>query len=483
MNLRKWINKYARTLKYGSNAVILIAIVVALAVFLNMLVGLMDIKWDLTPNKIFSVSSTTEELLAGLEEDVEIISLNDEAVLASNADYKKVVEILENYRSPRIKISYVDPDKDLSVISNLDPDGMYKITKTNFVVKSGNRIKVIASSELIASDYNYYTGESTVTGINAEQVFTGAIKYVTADEIPKIYFLTGHDEISVDSQFTSIKNYITRNNFDVAALNLITEGKIPEDCSILVVLSPQRDLASAEREILKDYIRNGGANILFMFDPISTEARFTNFDNILLDYNISLGYDQIMEGDSGSYLPGNQQFLYLPFQTNSIMPAGTSSSARILMPMTRSINILRNTKEYLTTSAIIKTSDKAIAKSAIDGTEQTGPFNTAVLAEYTGGYSPSKLLVIGNSVFTSDSLLNPSSAYYNYNGGMFVVYSLNYMKNIADSSVVVPTKSYESRSIDISQSTAQTLGISVVVIFPLLILGAGLFVWLRRRHL
>lgn len=481
MNIKSFYRKYSRSLKYGSNAVILTAIVVALAVFLNMLVGLINVKWDLTPNKVFSVSNTTRDIIKELDRNVEIISLNDDATLQNNADFKKVVEILEHYKSDKIKITYTDPDKDLSVISNLDPDGLHKIKKTDFVVKCGNKMKVINIQNLLVQESNYYTGEVTVKGLNAEQIFSGAIKYVTADVTPIIYFLTGHEEKTVDDGFSFVKNYIIQNNYDIKTLNLMTEGKIPDDCEVLVVIQPQRDLAPVEREILKDYMKYG-AKIIFMFDPVSKEEKFTNFDSILLDYNISLGYDQITENDSNYYLPGNQQILYLPFQTNSILPIQYSADGKVTMPMSRSINILKNVKEYLTTSAIIKTSDKAKSKT-VDGEELSGPFNTAVLAEYTGGYTPTKLLVIGNSVFASDSFMNPNTTYYNPYGGIFFVYSLNYMQDKKDDQVVIPSKKYETRAIDISQSTANALGISVVVVYPLIILGLGVAVWLKRRHL
>ena len=73
---KKFFNK--RSLKYGSNSAILIVAVIAIAVLVNLLVGMLDLKLDLTPNKLFSLSDVTKAELKKLEQDVEIIGLFDE---------------------------------------------------------------------------------------------------------------------------------------------------------------------------------------------------------------------------------------------------------------------------------------------------------------------------------------------------------------------------------------------------------------------
>ena len=57
----------SRTLKYGTNSIILIAVVVAIAVIINLLVGMFSIRIDLTPNKLFSISDETVQILNELK--------------------------------------------------------------------------------------------------------------------------------------------------------------------------------------------------------------------------------------------------------------------------------------------------------------------------------------------------------------------------------------------------------------------------------
>ena len=52
--IKNLLNK--KSLKYGTNAAIITAAVIVMAIVLNLLVGLLDLKLDLTPNKLFSLS-------------------------------------------------------------------------------------------------------------------------------------------------------------------------------------------------------------------------------------------------------------------------------------------------------------------------------------------------------------------------------------------------------------------------------------------
>ena len=59
---------------------------------------------------------------------------------------------------------------------------------------------------------------------------------------------------------------------------------------------------------------------------------------------------------------------------------------------------------------------------------------------------------------------------------------MNWMIDKKDE-IIVPAKNYETNMITITQQQATVIGGALVIIFPLLILGTGLAVFLRRRHL
>lgn len=480
-NIKKILK--SKKLKYGSNSMILIAAVIAIAVVLNMLVDLLGVKWDLTPNKLYSISDTTKELLSSLDKDVRIIGLFDDASISSGDKYKDVVQLLENYaKYPRITVEYIDPDKNPGIIKELDPDNLKDLSYSDFVVMHNGKMKKLGYYDLFNTQFNQMTFSYDLTGTNAEQGFTGAIKYVTADVTPTVYFLEGHEENKVDTDYTTLREYLERNNYDVKSLNLYSEEKVPDDAEILVVASPKKDITTSERSKIIDYFKNGGEAI-FMFDPLETNPDFTEFQKLLAEYNISLNYDRVKENDSTRHIPNDSYSLVPNLQSNEINSSLNPNSFVMIMPQSRSINILKNEKDFIKINSLLKTSDSAVGEQ-IDknkGEDIEGPLDLAVAVEYVGGLDPAKILVMGNGSFMSDSAI---SRYQNYsiNGMYFFLNSLMWMQDKTDDFFIAP-KSYEMPRLQITALQATITGIAVVVVLPLLILITGFVVFLRRRHL
>lgn len=473
----------SRNLKYGTNAVVLIAAVVAIAVVVNLLVGMTDIKWDLTPNKLYSIGDATKDILKNLSKDVTIYGLFDDGKIGGGDEYKEVTELLSQYEKyPHIKVQYVDPDKNPGIIKELDPDNVRDLAKNDFVVKCGDKVKKLEYYDLFRTEFDQQTFRQYKTGSTAEQGFTGAIKYVTAEKTPTIYFTEGHEENRVDSDYTKVKEILERNNYDVKTINLLASEKVPDDAEILVVASPKKDLTVDERDKIREYFKNGGRAI-FLFDSLESNPSFAEFENLLADYNVSLNYDRVKENDSQRHVP-NRDFDIVPnLQSNSINSNLDPENFVMIMPKSRSINILKNQKEYVTVTSLMKTSSKAegeqIDKSK--GANNIGPLDLAVAVEYKGGAKPVKILVMGNGSFMSDDAIEQYQQ-YSINGLYFFLNSLSWMQDKTDDVLIAP-KTYDTPKLSINALQANIMGLVVVILLPLMILASGAFVYLRRRHL
>lgn len=480
-NVRKAFNKVikSRTFKYGTNSIVLIAVVIAIAVVLNVLVGMAGVKWDLTPNKLYSIGDTTKKILEELDKDVIIYGLFDETKLSTSAD-KEFVDLLEQYaKYPHVEARYVDPDKNPGILKEIDPhDTLKDVQKSVFIVKSGNKLRSLSYYDLFSTYFDQSTFKTHVTGSKAESGFTGAIKYVTADYTPTIYFTTGHDEKDVDKSFSYLKEQLVNNNFDVKSINLLIEGTIPEDAEILVVASPQKDLTINERDIIKEYLRNGGKAI-FMFDYLELNPQFAQLENILMDFNVGINYDKVKENDESRYLPQNPYAILADVKSSKVI----SRDYGVILPNSRSINILKNIKDYVEPISVAVTSSEAIGEQVdkSKGGDITGPLNIAVAVEHTGWYEISKIAVIGNSTFIEDSASNALGPFFT-NSLVFFLDIVNWMYEVKDDVIIAP-KTYTMQYLDITASQARYTGLAVVVGLPLIILGMGVFVYLRRRHL
>ena len=194
---------------------------------------------------------------------------------------------------------------------------------------------------------------------------------------------------------------------------------------------------------------------------------------------MSLNYDKIKENDSNRHLPQDPYTTLMDVKRSDLSNGGYN----ILFPDSRSINILKNQKEYIKEMPLAVTSAQALGEmvNKSRGEDIQGPLNAAVAVEHTGWGALSKISVIGTSAYLDDSAADLFGPYYN-NGLIFFLESVNWMADIKEE-VKVDTKYYTAQYLEITQQQANYMGILVVGILPLLILAAGLVVYLRRRHL
>ncbi len=483
-NFIRSINK--RSLKYGSLSIVLIAAAVAVAIIVNLLVtaiqdrGIINMKFDLTSSGLYSIGDTTKEILQQLDKDVEIYGLFDIGEINSNVSLKQIKEVLSQYEKyGHVQVKYLDPDKEPGLINEIDPTGLKDIEKGDFVVKCGSKVRKLLANEIYQTEYDYQTGQATGASFIGEQGFTGAIKYVASDKTPVVYFTQGHEEGQVESNYTLLKTQLESNNYEVKSINLMTEENVPDDAEILIVASPKVDISVQEKDKLKDYLKNGGKAV-FLFDSLESNPKFTQFEDLLAEYNVGLNYDKVKETDQQRYYPGDPSAVVLDVPSSNVI----QREYQLLLAGSRSIKILKNQKDYITVTSLMKTSDKAVGEQ-IDksvGPDNQGPLDLGVAVEHNGGAKQAKLLVMGNGLFISDAARQQYGQYFDY-GNNFFTMSLSWMMDKTDE-VVIEAKSLNTESLNMtSAAQANTVALLTVIVFPLLILGFGTFVWIRRRHL
>lgn len=468
----KLLNK--RSLKYGSNSLLLIAIVVAMAVIVNLLVGMGDFKLDLTKDKIYSLSDESKKAIKDIKKDVTIYGLFDDGQVPSGSQYKEILNLLGEYKQLGIKVTYIDPDKDPGTITKFDKDGTKGIAKGDFVVVSGNKVKRLDATELYGQSSDYGRLYS------AEPLITGAIKFVTSDVTPVAYFVEGHNEYSISSDLTQIRTVLENNNLESKSLSLATVDKIPDDCKVLIFASPKKDLTEDEKIKVNAYLKKNG-NIAFLFDPIETSEKLSNFEEVLKEYNIGINYDKIKELDDSRHLPSDEYAIITTPEDNDINKAFSGKNYQLFFTDVRSLSILKNAKDWITTTSLIKSSEKAEGASVINqGTTEKGPFDLAIASEISGS---SKILAFGNGSFLTDAALQSQYGQYYANGAnYFLTTVINWMQGKTDDSAV-SAKLITQKALTATATQSKVIAVVLIGVLPLLIMVWGFVVWSRRRHL
>jgi ABC-2 type transport system permease protein len=478
-NLKILASFQTKKFKYGGHAALLTAIVIVLLIVLNLLVEQVPVKIDLTENRMFTLSEQTLQILDRLEQDVIIYG-----VAEPGKENRMVDEVVKRYsrRSPRVSVEYLDPYRQPVFIKQFDPEGK-GINEGSYIVVSGEKFRVIDRWDLFNINYqNPFQPE--VTGLVAEERFTSAIMYVTAEKNPVIYMLKGHGEEELPF---SLKERLRQENYELRELTLVVKEKLPEDLDLLLVFAPKRDLTAEEEEKIRGYLgAQAQGRALFVLDDYV--ADLPNFQSLLRSYGLKLQPAVIVEGSADHHV-GNPLLLLPEMKEHDILTPLVNERMPILFPRAHALEILDIRRRSLEFTPLLTTSAKAWGKvnpkpatAEKEPGDLDGPFTVAMTVvdkEWTEetGEVESRLVVTANSHFLTSQFLMMAPGNLD-----FVMNCLNWL---ADREEVISIRARSLIHLGLRMSGWQKLIYSgiVILLIPLLALGAGVVVWLRRRHL
>ena len=90
-------------------------------------------------------------------------------------------------------------------------------------------------------------------------MLTNAIHYVSSQNLPKVYQLTGHGESELSDYMEEL---LAGDNVETETLSLLSMESVPEDASVVMINAPTSDLSADEAEMLVQYVENGGRLLL-----------------------------------------------------------------------------------------------------------------------------------------------------------------------------------------------------------------------------
>ncbi|HZJ57849.1 MAG TPA: GldG family protein [Clostridia bacterium] len=462
--------------KYGGYATLMTAFVLAILVIINLVVGQIPFRVDLTENRLFSLSDQTDTILKNLDQKIEIIGLYQ----TGNED-KVFDEILQRYRrgNKNISISYVDPVKNPTFSSKYTKDGT-SLRDGSYIVETEDKYKVIDYYDLFNVKTDQY-GNTRAESLAMEERVTSAIQYVTAEELPVVYTLEGHMEEALPYE---LRKQMELENYEIKTLSLLTEDQVPEDASVLMIIAPQRDMTGEEEEKVREYLENKG-RALFLMDIVEDEM--PNFDALLKSYGVALNKALTVEGDKNHYFQ-HPAWIVPNMQSHGIISPMKANKMQVLAMGAQGIIELDMKKRSIEIEPLLITSNDAWGRADMKSTapekeegDLDGPFNIAVAIadktwdEKVGKYDETKLVVMGDAEFIDPRFASIGNA-------DFVLNSLNWLQDKQESISIRP-KSMLSQYLNINAFQRLLFAGIAVILIPLLILGAGLVMWLRRRHL
>ena len=476
---------FKKRVNYSIGYILLVVAIVVAFVLVNIVLEQLPMSLDFTSNEQFSITEETEKMLAALEEDVEIIALYDRVKGESDTQKAEVIRILDIYdRYDHVKVSYVSLNDNPNVVNDsVGSATAATYSEGDYIVKSARRNKRIAANEMFKTEQTYYANIVPViyaTGNNTEKRVSTAIKYVTLDIIPNMYVSTGLQENSMEDYGKIFEN-IDMMNIGIKEIDLSKFNKMPEDAGSLVFLNPKRDLSQTEYDMLRQWLAFDGGMIFAAFDSDMTGTEMTRFNLLLSElYGMEIKNDIVSDEESYQITAAAKPSVitasaleYGPLKENALKKTFISFDSR-------SINILNKTG-YYETHPLIQTSKTGKSTSYITGEELTAVTTLAACGEYYQNGTHSKAVIMGSSLGLSDAYIKK---YSNSSSEWMFLHSANWMMGEDTMEPLdIETKSYSTTAVMVDKTQSTWIFVFSVIIYPLAIIGVGVFVWIRRRHL
>ena len=443
------------------------------AVLMNLIAGKLPsqyLKYDVSDQKLFTTGDQTAEIVKGLDEDITLY-----LIAQQGSEDATLQELLDRYAglSSHIKVETKDPVLYPNFVSRYTSENL---SENSVLVVRQNRSKAVDYYDIYQYSMDYSTYSSSLSSFDGEGQITSAIAYVTAEDMPVVYTLTGHDEAELS---TTVTSSIEKENIELQSLSLLTEEAVPEDAKAVIIYGAISDISEDEKNKLETYLEQGGQLVML---PGYTDKETPNLDSLLSDYGIALAEGLVLEGDSQHHLP-NYPYYLLPTIQSSTYTSDVSSRYVLLafaQGMTESPDISDDlTYESLLTTSALSYSKTNLESENLDQEEGdiAGPFDLgAVVTKTIDEDTEAKLIV-----FSSETLLDEQvdSMVSGGNSTMF----LNVMSQLVDheNTVSIEPKSMSTEYLTVSAGSAIFWGILTIILLPLFLLITGGVIWFGRR--
>lgn len=470
----------------GSKTFLLIAIIIAIFIGINILMQKLELTpIDFSQEKLYTLTDESKEKVKNIGKEVKIYFVgysDDDSNLDLAKQYKKVNE---NITAEAVDI-------------NNRPDLAQKYSiesgTQGIIVECGDRSKVLTANDLVTYDTSTYETISV-----AEEKFTSAILSVTSDKIPTVYFLEGYSEFSLSKNMNYLNMYLGNEINEIKTLDVLSVGKIPDDCDTLVITTPSKDFDDIATNAIIDYI-NSGRNILWLNSAMTSQKDMTNVNKILAMYAVNPFEVGIIRETDSSKMVTNSPDLIIPEIQNTTLTKDLYNSKGVIFVNATKININENNLETqnVKKTELVKASEGAYFRTdfnnqqnAIAEGEKKGAFTVGAELEKTlkekneeTGESAvtSKLVIFGENYFISDYQLSESSQY----GAVQLAYNkdlvLNSIAYLVDRPEDITARKSTGTVTYTATETQDTIIRVIIFAVPIAIILIGIIIWQVRRR-
>jgi ABC-type uncharacterized transport system involved in gliding motility auxiliary subunit len=460
-----------RTTRYGANAAVYSIGFVGLLVAINYILALHHRRFDLTAERVFSLSPQSVKVVGMLNQPLKLYGFfqggRDPQAEALYESY--------TYTSPKITFQLIDPEKNPEIATR------YNVTR-------------------MPTTHIQYRDQGTNVSENTEQAITNGIIKVTSTSTKGACFLQGHGEPSIDDMdnagsFGRAAQALAGENYEVKPVMLMTTPKVPSNCVVVIVAGPTKPLFPAEIDAIDGFLKNGG-RVLIMLRPEQAVPHGaqpneqTSLINMIGEWGLTVGDDIVLDQElhlfSGPTLGLSPLVeLYPPH------PITRGFTKRTLWPMVRSVEPVKDIKPGLQTWPLAQTGNTSIAATEIEAIfkeqkfkagpkDRKGPITVASAVDADNkklkwGSGDARLVVYGDTDFADNQDLSQ-------------VFNQDFFLNTVDwlagetATIAIRPRALRASRVSLTPNQFNSVFVASVLMLPELLLILGILVWRERRN-
>ena len=453
-------NFSSQKLKSGVYRSFLSILGIVLVVAVNIVFGKLDLSTDLSSGSLFTLSKETKTLLKDTKDEITVYYM-----VQDGGEFDYIEKVINQYdKIDNIKVVKKDPVENPGFAEKY-VDAEISNNDVIVVNEATGAAKYVSSGDLYYQTSDYYTSE-TLQYLDVEGRVTAAIQYVRSGDGTKLYVVSGHGEMEISTPLTTD---FEKMNIEVEELPLMTTEKIPEDCDILLMNGPSKDIREEERDALLDYLKAGGDAIILA--QYTQEEETPNLNKVLEYYGLGIQKGIISEG--ANHYVRYTNYIIPTVNTQIDMFSDVTSNDYILMVNAQGISkadsdSLRSTvtiTDLLTTTkqSLLKV-NPAFESAKKEKGDIEGPLTVGVYVEEALEKDTTKLTVYSTAVTDERVIQNAVST----------------MVDEVENSIEAKNLSYST--VYIGVSTQILLAALVIIILPAGLLITGFGIWFVRRR-
>jgi ABC-type uncharacterized transport system involved in gliding motility auxiliary subunit len=465
---RIWVT--SRQVRYGSNAVMMSLVLLAILGVGNFLADRHPYRIDVTANRSLSLAPQTVDVLDALEGPVRVVGF-----FTSPTARDRAADLLDQYRYhyPDLAVEFHDPAVEYSQALEWGVTDTWR--PTLFILYQGRQEKI---------------------NVVSEREITSALVRLSRETQPVVYFLTGHGERDLedpgDGGLSTLGERLEEEGFQVAPLNLLITATVPADASAVVIAGPRRPLSQEEVDRLAAYVDGGGAAMLLLDPAPDPEMESPALADWLADrWKVAFREDLVI--DPASYIYPMPTIPVAVSYGNSPIGQGMEGAGTYFVEARSIVQITatQGTTDTLATSPhfvpLVQTSPESWGETSWDqlakipetwppydeGKDVEGPLDIAATLEDAEGEG--RLALFGDSHFCANMAVRDLA-----NGDLFIN-TLNWLTEDEELISLRPQSDVDRYVTIQSNLVRNGIFAVLVVLVPLAVLGIGGLVTLVRR--